>query len=461
MTATLARRAGTASAGALAVALSLAGPASAAADPQVVDDGAGWLTTRLADGYRVDGEFGPSYGQGADVALALLAAGGHDGTLGTLLTWLEQNAADYTQGTSAIEFGEKEGAAYVGATAKLALTVEVTGGDATNVSGIDLVAQLLRLKQEDGRFADDSAFGSYANLYGHSFAVLALDAGGQAVPQDVVQALLDAQCADGSFPETYPTPETPCTGQVDATGLALQALAAVDLGASADAAEAVAWLQDQQGADGAFPGEAPVNSTGYAVLGLDAVGAADGGAVAWLAGLQNADGGLPKGPAEPASDLFATAQALPALAGETFLSAARPVARLALPEPTPEPTTEPTSGPTTEPTAEPTSEPTAEPTTEPTEEPTSEPTADPTATAAPGSDPTTEPTMSAPTTTSPAPSPTTSATAAGAPASTGGTQGQLPRTGTDAGGLAAGGAALVAVGLGLALAARTRRSEPR
>lgn len=319
--------------------------APAAAD-RVVSDAAGWLAGQLSSAGTVVGSFPgedgsavefTDWGRSLDSALALLAAASQDALLGRTLTSVEDPAAvaEYTQGAP---FDQPD-AAYVGATAKLALVVELTGGDASSVGGVDLLAQLASLVQDSARFADRSSFGSFANLYGHAFALLALDAAGSTPDDALVQGLLATQCTDGSFPESYePATGGACTGQVDATGLILQALAALDLAAGDPAQQAAQWLSGQQQADGSFPGEAPVNSAGYAVLGLNAVNQPTQPTVAWLADQQNADGGLGRGAGEDSSsDLFATAQALPALAGKSFQDSARVVARQAV-EPTPSPT---------------------------------------------------------------------------------------------------------------------------
>ena len=325
---------------AAATSVALAVPASAApADAQATNKAATWLAAELTDAGTVVGSYPGGDGQAVtytdwgrtlDAALGLLAAGGHDDVLGRTLTSVATPTAvlEYTRGAP----GDRSDAAYVGATAKLAFVIEVTGGDATAVGGVDLLAQLLSLTTPAGRFADRSAYGDYANVYGHAFALLALDAAGRTPADALVQGLLSAQCTDGSFPESYPKAGTTCTGQVDATGLVLQALAALDLGSSEAAQRATTWLQGKQQAGGGFPGEAPVNSTAYAVLGLNAVGADTTSAVAYLAGQQNADGGLRRGAGTgSASDLFATAQALPALAGTTFPSSARSVPALPIP----------------------------------------------------------------------------------------------------------------------------------
>ncbi|MBK5305799.1 MAG: terpene cyclase/mutase family protein [Frankiaceae bacterium] len=317
----------------------LATPAAAApaADPQATAAAAAYLAAHLSPTGTVTGSFEDdkgntttftNWGQSLDAALALLAAGGQDATLGRALTSVEDSkaVAEYTQGAP----GDKADAAYVGATAKLAFVVAATGGDASKVGGVDLLAQLLSLQSADSRFADRSSFGNYANLFGHAFALLALKQSGRTPADAAVQALLATQCADGSFPEDYPKAGTACTGSVDATGLVLQALAALGQGGAQPANAAATWLKGQQKADGSFPGQAPVNSTGYAVLGLDAVNAPIGNALTYLTSQQNADGGLRTGAAAASSsDLFATAQTLPALAGKTFTASSRTVMRQA------------------------------------------------------------------------------------------------------------------------------------
>ncbi len=312
--------------------------APAAATPAQVAAAAGWLAGELSQQGTVTGSFPDGaggtiaftdWGRTLDSALALLAAGGQDGALSRTLSRVESTSTvqEYTQGAPF----DTAGSAYVGATAKLATVVELTGGDATDVAGTDLLAQLASLAQEDGTFTDRSSFGDFANLFGHSFALLAFDAAEATAPAGTVGALLGAACADGGFPQDYPAAGQECSSSIDATGLVLQALAAVDEGDSAVAQAAAGWLLEQQQADGSFAGEAPVNSTGYALLGLGALGTSSPEGVAWLVSTQQEDGGLSRGTADATtSDLFATAQALPALAGTTFTASARDVVRSVL-----------------------------------------------------------------------------------------------------------------------------------
>ncbi len=311
-----------------------------AAEPAAAQKAATWLAGELTDAGTVVSNFPgddgadsvfTDYGRSIDSGLALLVAGGHDDVLGRTLTSASSTATvkAYTQG---VPF-DAANAAYAGATAKLAFFVEATGGDARRVGGVDLLAQLESLVGTDGRLKDRSDFGSFANLFGHAFALLALDTAGRAPSASFVQGLTSAQCADGSFPQDYvPKTGSTCTGSVDATGLVLQALAAIDLGAAEDAQQAKTWLQGQQRSDGSFPGEAPVNSTGYAAMGLAAVGVDVARASTYLASQQNSDGGLRRGAGTvTTSDSFATAQALPALLGRTFVSGIRTVTPTAIP----------------------------------------------------------------------------------------------------------------------------------
>jgi hypothetical protein len=79
-----------------------------------------------------------------------------------------------------------------------------------------------------------------------------------------VQFLLDQQCDNGSFPETFGA--TTCTGSVDATGFAVQALTTVGRPAATDAAAAAGtWLVKRQHRDGSFTGNGVRNSNSTAL----------------------------------------------------------------------------------------------------------------------------------------------------------------------------------------------------
>jgi hypothetical protein len=221
------------------------------------------------------------------------------------------------------------------------------------------VATLLSLEGDDGRFHDRSDFGDYSNVIGQSFAILLLTAAEGVEPSEAaVSALVNAQCDDGSFTLDFDGGD--CVGTPDATGIAIQALNADDPGESAgltperEAAlvAAAGWLNDNREADGAYllEGVPNVNTTGYAALGVLAAGQDASLSVTWLASVQLPDGALPVSPGGE-SDLFATAQALPALSNYSFLSLDPSVVGAAIvvpqdPDPTPTITETPTVTPT-------------------------------------------------------------------------------------------------------------------
>lgn len=286
-----------------------------------------YLLGQLTDGTHVVGPYGPDLGQTSDVALALAASPGQRAALGRVTGYLRAQAGGYVHGDPTQ--GEKAGAHYAGPTGKLALVASVTGDDPRSFGGIDLLGELQALMvtsgPDAGRFRDDSAFGDYSNPLGQGFDVLALERAGMKAPRAAVDALVSSQCADGGFPDAFGAKT--CTSSADATGLVLQALVAAD--ADCSAARALAWLQQEQASDGSWPSNAAnptsapvanVNSTAYAALGLTAATASTSKAVGYLTSVQNRDGGLPAAPsASTASNVFATAQAVPALAGFSLL----------------------------------------------------------------------------------------------------------------------------------------------
>ena len=88
-----------------------------------------------------------------------------------------------------------------------------------------------------------------------------------------MQYLLGQQCDNGAFPETFGA--ATCTGSVDATGFAVQALATVGGPAANDAAAAAGtWLVKRQHGDGSFTGNGVrnTNSTALAAQALEDLG---------------------------------------------------------------------------------------------------------------------------------------------------------------------------------------------
>ncbi|MFC3504060.1 peptidase [Micromonospora krabiensis] len=320
--------------GALA-ALTLATPVAAAPERAGVsrpEAAAGWLARQLVDGERFevvfDGVAYPDQGLTLDAVFAFAAAGVADDYGADALAWVTRpDVRDGYVGDGVTE-------AYAGATAKLALAVEVRGGDPTDVGGVDLVARLRSLESPGGRFTDRSAFGDFSNAFSQSFAILALDRTAQGAPPAAASWLAGTRCPDGGYPLLPAQPV--CTSDVDATALAVQALRAADR--PADAAAGLRWLVSVQGADGGFAntaGTPNANSTGLAAQALR-----DGHrplawarARAFLAGLQVGCAGAPAhrgavdfdgGTFDPSTAPRATAQAVLGLTGTGYarLSAA-------------------------------------------------------------------------------------------------------------------------------------------
>ena len=286
---------------------------------------AGWLAEQLVEGERFetvfDGVAYPDQGLTIDAILAFAAAKVADTHATAATAWLSQPEIL----TGYIGDGTE---AYAGATAKLALAVEVRGGDPTDFGGVDLIERLRGLQAASGRFSDRSAWGDYSNAFTQAFALLALDRTAAGAPETGAVFLAATRCSDGGYPLYFGAAD--CVSDVDATAMAVQALLAVDR--TADAAPAVTWLLSVQAADGAFSNDTGVpnaNSTGLAAQALRAAGRplawfkargylvslqvgcsgaeADRGAIAYTA-----DG------FDPTTAVRATAQAVPGLRGASL-----------------------------------------------------------------------------------------------------------------------------------------------
>lgn len=227
-----------------------AAPASAGTAHRV-DAAAGWLARQLADGERLETEFGgvkyPDQGLTIDAIFAFAAARTADDYSDRAIAWLAEPeiSGAYLGG---------DGESYAGAHAKLAVAARVKGKNPRSFAGIDLVAGLKALQAPTGRFSDRSQFGDFSNAFTQSYALFALgkDAQGAAY-------LAATQCPDGGFPVTFES--SPCVSDVDATAIVVQALRTQ----GQPTGRAVTWLRSKQQADGGFPsaqGGSNANSTG-------------------------------------------------------------------------------------------------------------------------------------------------------------------------------------------------------
>ncbi|GAA2979549.1 prenyltransferase/squalene oxidase repeat-containing protein [Actinokineospora diospyrosa] len=238
----------------------IAAPSATAAPTHIpAQAAAGWLARQLVDGDHMVTEFGgityPDQGLTIDTVFALAASGTSDGHGGAALTWLArpENLGGYI-GT--------DGEAYAGATAKTALAVQVRGGNPTAFGGVDLIARLRSLQAPSGRFSDVSAWGDFSNTITQSLAVITLGRTTAGAPTKAVDFLAAAQCADGGYPITLGAPT--CVSDTDATGFAVQALAA----AHRPVHPAVTWLVGRQQSGGGLasgPGTGTPNANSTAL----------------------------------------------------------------------------------------------------------------------------------------------------------------------------------------------------
>lgn len=277
-----------------------------------IDRALAWLLAQQ----QPDGSWPTAFGHPAGVTLDVVLAGravGRDVSAWRLaesatdpLSYLAEHAADYS--------------ASAAATGKLVVGLVAAGLDVSDLAGFDAVAKLRGYAQPTGAFGDPSANPTLAD---QAWAMLALAA--LRAPQDAraVSELLSRQNADGGWGWAVGQGSDP-----DSTALAVQALAAH--GASAQSAEvqaALAYLKTLQGGTGAIEswGAPNASSTAYVLQALTALGQnplsqewrTNGGTLLdGLLALQTAEGGLAG--YDGSADVFATAQALPALAGKAL-----------------------------------------------------------------------------------------------------------------------------------------------
>ncbi|HEX4729193.1 MAG TPA: prenyltransferase/squalene oxidase repeat-containing protein, partial [Jatrophihabitans sp.] len=293
-------------------------------------NGARYLTQQLVDGNHLTSPFGPDYGLTADLALALAAAGGQDGTLAKVVGYLRAHVADYADPAGT---GQYPGP-YSGAVGKLALLAEVAGQDPHSFGGFDLLATLTghvcgAADQAGACTAAGDFYQSFSTV-SQSLAVLALARAGLTPPAAAVSRLESLQCPGGGFSSTLIIGGASCTPDPDTTSFALQALSLVP-GAGSVVTAAAGYLAGTQQADGGYLGAAGENtdSTALAVQGLLAAGGSSASTVAagqaFLLGLQNPDGGFGIRSSSPASDVRSGTQAVPALIGATLVTLSEPV----------------------------------------------------------------------------------------------------------------------------------------
>lgn len=308
----------------------LSGTARADVTPaQAADYAAGWLGRTIDPTGYVPALSGVSYTDTAWAVIALVAAEVGEAQAAEATAYLLAHVDDYV-----VVAGEDSPAA---------LAALILAGHARGADVSALVTRLLATKRTTG--PDAGLFGAadatYDGAYRQGLSLLALAAVGQ-TDADAVAWLEAEQCADGGWMGNRPDTSAPCpafdfdsfVGE-ESNGTAIAALALAALGED-PVHDPLEFLGETQNADGGFafiPGfGSDANSTGLTVQVLLALGedlddwaapegtpydfllslqvgnppAAKAGALAFM---PNPDGSL-------TANAFATAQAVPALAGK-------------------------------------------------------------------------------------------------------------------------------------------------
>ena len=259
-------------------------------------------------------------GTTADAVVALKAAGFRgitvDPAITAALVYLEPQAAAY----AAIGPGQA---------AKLALAAVAAGRDPAAFGGVDLLAAAtapLATPTAGTPAATPAIPGGYGTgIFDHALVMLALAAVHRPVPPEAIAALRATQLADGSW--AFDGSTEPGAGDSNTTALVVQALVASGNGTDPMVAAALDYLRAVQTVTGQFafqatePLVADANSTALAVQAIVAAGQDPTSPADWrnavrgLAAFQNVGGAFRYQDAEPADNLLATLQAIPALAG--------------------------------------------------------------------------------------------------------------------------------------------------
>jgi hypothetical protein len=287
-----------------AVTLSLVA-AGGAAQAAPADRGATWLTHQLTGGLIHNDQFdSDDYGLTADTVFALKAIGGEKAEVRRARNALAAHVGDYTAGSTAT--GDP-GGRYAGATAKLLVLAQRTGGDPVDFGGVNLVGRLNRLVTKKGpaagRIVDKSSFGDFSNTIGQVLAVRGLTAARSGQAGKARRFLLEQQCRQGYFrlnfaklKATHQSCGKSSPADPDATSYAVVQLWRTSHGHAklrGALRHAVAWLVTQQRRSGAFVGGTSTstpntNSTGLAAwaLGTARRCSAARAAASWVVGLQ-------------------------------------------------------------------------------------------------------------------------------------------------------------------------------
>lgn len=245
-----------------------------------------------------------------DAIIALVAAEHRGVDTGTAI---DEAVAFMESGDGALVYAQTG----AGQAAKLVLGILAFGGDPHDFAGVDPLALL-----EQGPDADTGLYGT--GVYDHALTMLALAATDTDIPAEAFTAIEGTQTPEGGW--AFDGSVTEGAADSNTTSLIVQALVAAGEGDSPLVADGLAYLQtalvDQSGAT-FQPGAgtpADANSTALVMQAVIAAGE-DPSSEAWgnlpaaLSAFQNESGAFFYNADDTSDNIFATVQAIPAVAG--------------------------------------------------------------------------------------------------------------------------------------------------
>jgi hypothetical protein len=275
----------------------------------------------LKDQQQADGGFSNGFapesdiGATADAILGLVMAGEDP----TLVMTNDSSPIDFLE--ERLQAGDVEGA---GVAAKVILALNAVEIDPRSFGGVNLIESVL-----DDFDASAGLFGMGA--FDSGLAILALAAVDEALPEGAVDGLLATRLGDGSFSFSYD--ESLETGDSNTTAIVVQAFIAA--GAESEIRPSIDYFQATQNEDDGWTYQKPseygeetdANSTALVIQALDAAGedlGEWGDPMAALASLQLENGAFGLNATFPDENILATIQAIPPLAGGTYVEPVAP-----------------------------------------------------------------------------------------------------------------------------------------
>jgi len=302
---------------ALALALTFSAPAKADAKA----DASKYLFASLVNGQYLDGftPGTPDFGFSLEALLQLSQFSNVSGQLGAAKNYLLKDTRIIGKsGSAGYAFDSNTKKLNPAAAAKFAFVSAVVHAKNQDLRNA-IVSQLADGKKNQLSSTNGSTFA-------YSWSILALEANHREVAANSIgKSLLKLQRKDGGFAidKTADNPDS----STDATGIALQALAALKSGGysavkplTAAVSRAVKYLNKTKLTDHWEAwGDLDVNGTAYALMGLKSVGKNVGFGIQWLKNqVSKVDGGIMTPWSNGLGDRFATAQSLLILKNRSY-----------------------------------------------------------------------------------------------------------------------------------------------